>query len=53
MLFPETNWKKEFIQLFKLPNINIENGLIKEIKYIINNKKYRNSLIGPAYIMYY
>ena len=43
------NWKQEFAQLLKVPNITIENGLIKTITHTNeNNKIHRNSLIGPG-----
>ena len=47
-------WKREFMELLKLPNVIIENGLIKKIEYKNdNNETHRNSLIGPASIQYY
>ena len=49
-----SEWKQQFVELLKLPELTVENGLISCLKYKNeNNKLYRNIDIGPAYILYY
>ena len=47
-------WKKEFIELLKLPTVITKNGIISKLNYRNeNNKLHRNQLVGPAVIVYY
>jgi len=46
-------WKKDFMELAKLPILMVKNGIITCISYVNENKKlHRNTDIGPAMIIY-